>query len=404
MVLYWLCSLPIGEAGDAAERAWARLHGIAGGAAAAYRFRLPEALRVGTLDALLALSDDLAKANAATEGAVNKVRRQLYELALAGEGAAPALRVEGLAPEAFLQRFAWDEAKYPSRRPPADTLRAVGETVARLDEGLKTRGAEYAAVRAALAAAARRAGGSLAVRDLSAAVPPAALVATENLTTLVVVVPKAARADWFSSYEHLAGYVVPRSSAVVAEDGEHLAATVVLFRRAADEFRAAARARGFQAKELPAAAPPAPAPAGGEAGGEAAAGGAGAEAAAPAREGAAAELARLEAEAGAKRGALQAWCLAAYAEAFSAWIHVLAVRVFVESVLRYGLPPRFLAVLLRPEARQKAALRAALAANFGDVGGHHFAADAGGGGSGGGGDDLFSYVSFTLSIEEEGGV
>jgi V-type H+-transporting ATPase subunit C len=403
MVLYWLCSLPIGEAGDGADRAWARLRGVAGGAAAAYRFRLPEALRVGTLDALLALSDDLAKANAAAEGAVNKVRRQLYELALAGEGAAPALRVEGLAPEAFLQRFAWDEAKYPSRRPPADTLRAVGETIARLDEGLKTRGAEYAAVRAALAAAARRAGGSLAVRDLSAAVPPAALVATENLTTLVVVVPKAARADWFSSYEHLTGYVVPRSSAVVAEDGEHLAATVVLFRRVADEFRAAARACGFQAKELPAAA--AAAVAGEDAGGEAAAGGAGAEAAAPAREGAAAELARLEAEARAKRGALQAWCLAAYAEAFSAWIHVLAVRVFVESVLRYGLPPRFLAVLLRPEARQKAALRAALAANFGDVGGHHFAADAGGGGGGGGGgDDLFPYVSFTLNIEEEGGV
>lgn len=36
---------------------------------------------------------------------------------------------------------------------------------------------------------------------------------------------------------------------------------------------------------------------------------------------------------------------------FSAWVHLCAIRIFVESVLRYGLPPAFLAVVLAP--RQK---------------------------------------------------
>ena len=30
-------------------------------------------------------------------------------------------------------------------------------------------------------------------------------------------------------------------------------------------------------------------------------------------------------------------------EVFSAWVHICAIRLFVESILRYGLPPSFLA-------------------------------------------------------------
>lgn len=33
-----------------------------------------------------------------------------------------------------------------------------------------------------------------------------------------------------------------------------------------------------------------------------------------------------------------------FGEVFSAWVHLKALRVFVESVLRYGLPPDFTAV------------------------------------------------------------
>lgn len=35
---------------------------------------------------------------------------------------------------------------------------------------------------------------------------------------------------------------------------------------------------------------------------------------------------------------LASWCRQNFAEAFIAWIHLKAIRLFVESVLRYGLP------------------------------------------------------------------
>jgi hypothetical protein len=44
-----------------------------------HRFEIPE-LRVGTLDSLMVLSDDLVKVNALVESVVNKIRRQLFEM------------------------------------------------------------------------------------------------------------------------------------------------------------------------------------------------------------------------------------------------------------------------------------------------------------------------------------
>ena len=103
---------------------------------------------------------------------------------------------------------------------------------------------------------------------------------------------------------------------------------------------------------------------------------------------------RRRGEVEAKRSALIQWCVSSYGEAFSSWIHVTSVRLWVESILRYGVPPRFLAVLMRPNPRYTAQLRKVLAASCGAVGGQHFTSE-------GAGDDLFPYVSFTLNIEEQ---
>ena len=43
---------------------------------------------------------------------------------------------------------------------------------------------------------------------------------------------------------------MPRSSHLVAEDGEYSLYSVVLFRRVADSFKANARTRGFQVRLL----------------------------------------------------------------------------------------------------------------------------------------------------------
>ena len=45
--------------------------------------------------------------------------------------------VEGVSPDQYLERFAWNEAKYPPRRPLGETVSAITETTQKLEDDLK---------------------------------------------------------------------------------------------------------------------------------------------------------------------------------------------------------------------------------------------------------------------------
>jgi V-ATPase subunit C len=60
----------------------------------------------------------------------------MFELAVATDDT-EEVRVEGMAPETYLERFAWDEAKYPPRRPLGETVSAITDIVQQLEDGLK---------------------------------------------------------------------------------------------------------------------------------------------------------------------------------------------------------------------------------------------------------------------------
>ena len=64
---------------------------------------------------------------------------------------------------------------------------------------------------------------------------------------------------------------------------------------------------------------------------------------------------------------LTRWCATQFGEAFVAWLHVKAVRAFVESILRYGLPQDFATVLLTPSPRDEVKTEQALIKAVGAV-------------------------------------
>lgn len=62
----------------------------------------------------------------------------MFDMAAAADEVEEVL-VEGVSPESYLERFAWDEAKYPPRRPLKETVAAITETVSQLEDQLKVR-------------------------------------------------------------------------------------------------------------------------------------------------------------------------------------------------------------------------------------------------------------------------
>ncbi|PPS19284.1 hypothetical protein GOBAR_AA01271 [Gossypium barbadense] len=374
---YWVVSLPVQSS---ASTLWNNLQDQISKHSfdtPLYRFNIPN-LRVGTLDSLLALSDDLLKSNTFIEGVSHKIRRQIEELERVSGLETNALTVDGVPVDSYLTRFVWDEAKYPTMSPLREIVDGIHTQVAKIEDDLKVRVAEYNNVRGQLNAINRKQSGSLAVRDLSNLVKPEDIITSEHLVTLLAVVPKYSQKDWLSSYETLTTYVVPRSSKKLYEDNEYALYTVTLFGRVADNFRTSARERGFQVRDF--------------------------EYSPEAQESRKQELEKLVQDQYMLRSSLLQWCYASYGEVFSSWMHFCAVRVFAESILRYGLPPSpsFLACVLSPSVKGEKKVRSILeglcdSANRQVT--YWKTEDEGGAMAGLGGDtDAHPYVSFTINI------
>jgi V-type H+-transporting ATPase subunit C len=77
-------------------------------------------------------------------------------------------------------------------------------------------------------------------------------------------------------------------------------------------------------------------------------------------------LEQLQVEVDNMRSGLTRWCKTHYGEAFVAWMHIKVIRVFVESVLRYGLPVDFTAVLYKVASGKEVMLVGALDKTFGE--------------------------------------
>ncbi|CAA2939124.1 V-type proton ATPase subunit C [Olea europaea subsp. europaea] len=332
---YWAVSLPVAQ-GSSASALWSRLQeSISKNAfdTPLYRFNIPN-LRVGTLDSLLALSDDLLKSNNFIEGVSHKIRRQIEDLERVSGVVSSSLTVDGVPVDSYLTRFVWDEAKYPTMSPLREIVDGIHVQIAKIEDDLKVRVAEYSNVRSQLNAINRKQAGSLAIRDLSNLVKPQDIVTSEHLTTLLAIVPKYSQKDWLSSYEGLTSYVVPRSSKKLHEDNEYALFTVTLFNRDADNFRIKARERNFQIRDF--------------------------EYNTETQETRKQELDKLTQDQETFRSSLLQWCYTSYGEVFSSWMHFCAVRVFTESILRYGLPPSFLSVVLSPSVKSEKKVRSIL--------------------------------------------
>ncbi|KAL6052746.1 V-type proton ATPase subunit C [Balamuthia mandrillaris] len=347
-MLFWFVAVPNSSMGP---RDLEQMEGKVGPHCAFLkRFNMPN-LKVGTLDSLYALSDELAKRDTFIEATTRKIARQLYDLYLEDEvnkkdKHEKILMVNGVNVDTYLHQFKWDEAKYKLSSPLKDIVDAISTTVSKLDEDLRTKASNYNNINQSLAAIERKKTGNLLICDLTDFIKPEDIVETEYLTTLFVIVPKHSQKEWLNTYETLVDNVVPRSSNLLHTDGELCLYTVVLFRKIVDDFKHVARLSKFTVREF--TYDP--------------------EQVAQGKQ----EEKEQHSQKEKQKKNLIRWCRLNFAEAFSSWTHLKVVRIFVESVLRYGLPVDFTCVLLEPLRNHQKKIRTILEQMFAGVGSAYF--------------------------------
>jgi len=96
------------------------------------------------------------------------------------------------------------------------------------------------------------------------------------------------------------------------------------------------------------------------------------------------------------------FCKTTYDDIFCAWVHLKAMRVYVESVLRFGLPVNIQSFVIEPKKGKEQAVRQALKVLYKDLPNAGLAGelDAGETDISGFGADFYPYVYFGLKITD----
>ncbi|XP_057596996.1 V-type proton ATPase subunit C 2 isoform X2 [Hippopotamus amphibius kiboko] len=342
---FWLISAP----GDKENlQALERMNTVTSKSNLSYntKFMIPD-FKVGTLDSLVGLSDELGKLDVFAESLIKRMAQSVVEVMEDAKGKVQEnLLANGVDLTSFVTHFEWDMAKYPAKQPLVSVVDTLAKQLAQIEMDLKSRTVAYNTLKTNLENLEKKSMGNLFTRTLSDIVSKEDFVLdSEYLITLLVIVPKPSYSQWQKTYESLSDMVVPRSTKLIAEDNEGGLFTVTLFRKVIDDFKTKAKENKFTVREFYY------------------------DETEIKRE--REEMTRLLSDKKQQyqtscvalkkgsstfpdhkvKGPLLRWLKVNFSEAFIAWIHIKALRVFVESVLRYGLPVNFQAVLLQPHKK-----------------------------------------------------
>nr|XP_010336241.1 V-type proton ATPase subunit C 2 isoform X2 [Saimiri boliviensis boliviensis] len=340
---FWLISAP----GDRENlQALERMNTVTSKSNLSYntKFAIPD-FKVGTLDTLVGLSDELGKLDTFAESLIRRMAQSVVEVMEDSKGKAQEhLLANGVDLTSFVTHFEWDMAKYPAKQPLVSVVDTIAKQLAQIEMDLKSRTAAYHTLKTNLANLEKKSMGNLFTRTLSDIVSKEDFVLdSEYLVTLLVIVPKPNYSQWQKTYESLSDMVVPRSTKftvrefyydekeikrereemarLLSDKKQQYQTSCVALKKGSSTFP------DHKVKVTPLGNPDRPA---------------------------AGQSDRERESEGEGEGPLLRWLKVNFSEAFIAWIHIKALRVFVESVLRYGLPVNFQAVLLQPHKKSSA--------------------------------------------------
>uniref|UniRef100_A0A3B3XWL9 V-type proton ATPase subunit C n=1 Tax=Poecilia mexicana TaxID=48701 RepID=A0A3B3XWL9_9TELE len=326
MADFWLISVPLDKTSltsvEKLKRTITKTH-----LGSCWKFSIPD-LKVGILDSLVRVSDDLLKLDALTESLIKKtcqclkevmeptgVKVQEHDLANGDHGThqksaatsplktyLASLRVDLMN---RVTKFQWDKAKYPTALPLSTLTDIINKEISQVETELRSRATAYNSLKASLESLELNLNGNLQTRSLNDVLRKDDLVVSEYLTTLLVVVSREKYLRWEKSYESLSEFVVPRSSRFIVRD------------------------YSFDEEERKQQ-----------------------------------EIMKLSVHKKDQYGIFVRWLKVNFTQVFIAWIHLKALRVFVESVLRYGLPVNYQALLLETDRKRSKKLKEELSSLF----------------------------------------
>ncbi|KAH9996568.1 ATPase V1 complex subunit C [Russula vinacea] len=292
--------------------------------------------KTGTLDSLIALSEDLPKYDANFTATVAKIVETLRNL-LNNDPSKLAQHIlidDKSVDDYLLNHWHWNESRYGTQRALRDMTDSLvkAREMTSIDNIMKAKLNNYNLAKGSLVQLQRKKTGNLSVRSLADIVSEDDILQdSEYMQSILVAVPRLMatpqdpRKTWNSSYEQLATMVVPRSAVNLASDEDYTLFTVVIFRKVYDAFVQKCRENKYIIRDFHYSAD---------------------------------QIEKEQEEMQVAHTAeKELWTELLrlseinFSEAFQAFVHLKVVRLYVESVLRYGLPANYVGIAIKPEPK-----------------------------------------------------
>ncbi|KIY45343.1 ATPase, V1 complex, subunit C [Fistulina hepatica ATCC 64428] len=301
--------------------------------------------KTGTLDSLISLSEDIPKQEAFFTACVAKTVDTLRSL-LNNDPTKLGQHIlvnEATVDEYLLGHWRWNEGRYGVQRSLREMVDTLNKEMTSIDNMMKLKLTNYNLVKGSLVQMQRKKIGNLSVRTLADIVSKDDFVLdSEYLETLLVAVPKTQVKTWKSGYERLATMVVPRSSHLLATDDDYSLFNIVIFKRVHDEFVQKCRENKYIVRDFVYSE----------------------EQIVKQRE----EMETADTTEKELWTELLRLSRTNFSESFQILVHLKVLRLFVESVLRYGLPANYTGIVVKPDAKNAKKTLAVLQNQFAYLG------------------------------------
>jgi len=162
--MYWLVSVPREDG----QQQWARLHENTKTMATVAKFNLPN-LKVGTLDALMSMSDDLAKLDGYTEQVMVKLYNFLaHTLEEDDLQKLPDFtKVNNKDLKSYCYTFVWDVAKFPTKLSIKEIHDIIAKNMTKIEKDFKSKSTTFNNLKTNLIQHQKKESGNLVTRNLA---------------------------------------------------------------------------------------------------------------------------------------------------------------------------------------------------------------------------------------------
>lgn len=335
IVEYWIISVP------KEENIWKNLNATTKSLSQNYKFHTP-ILKVGVLDKLIEYIEQLKTLDKFVKEVLQGLIKMLkVELGNNRNILEENLKVYAMSPATYLTRFNWNRSKYPTWQKISVISDQIYSYIDNINECLKKKYNRLEKINADIKPYEQRGTENLRVRYLGDIVKKEHFVQDSNfLTTLLVVVPNKRKEDWEATYSSLSDMVVPHSSREIFKDTTDTLYSVILPWKDVEQFKNNSRSHQFIVRDYKYSEKD--------------------------QTDEKTHYENLELAKFKFKAEVQRWTKIMFSEVFEAWIHVKTLRVFVESVVRFGLPVNYEAILILP-MKSKNVLRRKLQKLFKNV-------------------------------------